>query len=220
MILCWCRMFSLKSWGKNNSRHLNIILPTQCKRICSFSWLARHYLCPDVTKESATKCKKCLLRRIKPGLSFVHFLFYRKSLATAALLVITSSSWKLCWSNTQWKISLLVLLRKISPLYQVWEWDLLPVLCYNERNSFYSTAAEETSFPEADSANCLLSFCRTGEGWSPSTHVQVLLVKGRVGSCLAFSLIIYFLSAGFAKILINSVCKPCSFSYHFSSQNF
>lgn len=138
-----------------------------------FSRLVRHYLCPGVTKESTTKCKKCLVRGIKPGLSFIHFLCYRKSLAPAALVVIISSSWKLCRSNTLWKIYLLVLVRKISPLYQAWEWDLLPLLCYNDRKSFYSTTAEETSFPGTDSANCLLSLCCTGECKSPSTDMQV-----------------------------------------------
>jgi len=39
-----------------------------------------------------------------------------------------------------------------------WECGMLPVLCYGERNYFYSVSAEETSSPGTDFAYCISHF--------------------------------------------------------------
>lgn len=147
------------------------------------------------------------MRRVKPDFSFVHFLFYKKNLASAALVVITSSSCKICLCNILWKIYLLVLFRKFFPLHQAsmvhqpfWESSMLPVLHFGERNYFYSITAEETSSLGTDYnlPSPTLSYWRVQKPFY--RHADVLLVERRVGSCLAFSATIYLFAAGLVKI--------------------
>lgn len=171
--------------------------------------------------------EKCVLRRVKPDFSFVHFLFYKKSLASAALVVITSSSCKMCHCNILWKIYLLVPFRKFFPVHQAsmvhqpfWEWGMLPALCHDERNYFYSVTAEETilsgdrlcSLPSPT-----LSYWRVQKPFC--RHTDVSLMERRAGSFLEFSAIIYLFDAGLVKSWINPDCRAYSFCYYFSSQN-
>ena len=80
----------------------------------------------------------------------VYFLFYEKNLSSTVLVVITSSSSKICQCDKLWKNYLLVLSRKFLVLHQgtmthhtFWQWSRK--CCVTVRNCFYCLTVEEIS---------------------------------------------------------------------------
>lgn len=105
-----------------------------------FFSLARHYFHPLASIKSITRRKKKYDQKMEQMKYQVYFLFYKTSLSSTVLVVITSSSSKICQCDKLWKHYLLILSRKFLLLHQgamthqkFWEWSRFPLLCYSEK---------------------------------------------------------------------------------------